>query len=550
MQYLKKDAPQEVVDTLSRIEARADECFKNLELLKLPRNQAIWAVLTGAILRIEAEMAERGDNNPRFDTLLLNLSRLSTLLIGWTIEHGKAPSKLITKWRWNPRIQAAFDQAIEVMNNYDSFLTCLPMWHKNRYLVEVLASSYVRFVSPNGRRERQVSAYQKKFKPNEGKFKSKRPKKPDQSLELQRLFSEVLETCRKSGRFRFQYPDPVRLWNALLPEYEERVNGICRRADSIDLGEYTMKKFKKFYSGLLAVCAAHEHLCFRWMQVGHDFPIESAVMVKQRSRWNHILSGLTGTPPDLCQRMIADLSFGTTRSLNLHVQPFVPLDAQGQTLALAPHFPLHSSVDENILKVCSLLRPAVYDATTLDKEEEMRTAIRNASKFRVEGPATLPKSLPDIDLIIEDLNSPTVVIAEAKWARKPLRPIEGVERDADVLKGMRQLEHIREFLTKNPEHLRLQGKLSNSLSHYEHVHYLVIARDHLVWTEPKDEIAIVEFDPFLRILADSENLNMGVNDLLTYDWLPVEGRDFFVRYERAVANGVAIESETFFPITG
>src|SRR5258705_5410306 len=95
MQCLQKDAQQEVVDTLQLIETRADECFKTLKLLKMPRNQAVWAVLTSAISRIEAQMAQHGDNNSRFDVLLLNLSRLSTIAIGWTIDHGKPASALV-----------------------------------------------------------------------------------------------------------------------------------------------------------------------------------------------------------------------------------------------------------------------------------------------------------------------------------------------------------------------------------------------------------------------------------------------------------------------
>jgi hypothetical protein len=549
MKYFKEDAPKEIINTLSQIEARADECFKSLKLLKLPHNQATWAVLTDAILRIEAEIAQHGDNSARFDSLLVNLSRLSTVSIGWMIEHGRPPSRLVTKWRWNANINAAAGEAVNVANNYDAFLTCFPMWYKNRYLAEILTPSSARFISLGGVRERQVSAYQKKFKPNKGKFASPRPTKPDQSPELQRLFDEVLETCRKDGRLRFQCADHTQLWRALLPEYQSRVNAICRRADSLDLGEYTLEEFKKFYAGLLAMCAAHEHLCFRWMVQGKEFPLDSAVMVKQKSQWAHSLSRLTKIATNTCHHMIKDLTLGTTRSLDLHVHPFVPLNAAGQELALAPQFPLHSNIDENILKIPSLLRPAVYDATTIEKEVEMRATLMGASRFRVEGPATLPKPLPDIDLIVEDLKSSSVLIAETKWVRKPLRPIESVERDADVLKGVKQLEHIREFLRKTPDHIRLQGKLSKSLNCYDHIHYLLVARDHWLWIEPTDEIAIVEFDPFLRMLTNSEDLNVGVNDLLTYDWLPVEGRDFFVKYERAFANGVAIESEVFHPIT-
>ena len=36
MRYLKKDAPKEVVEAIQRIEDRADECFRPLELLTYP----------------------------------------------------------------------------------------------------------------------------------------------------------------------------------------------------------------------------------------------------------------------------------------------------------------------------------------------------------------------------------------------------------------------------------------------------------------------------------------------------------------------------------
>ena len=49
-----------------------------------------------------------------------------------------------------------------------------------------------------------------------------------------------------------------------------------------------------------------------------------------------------------------------------------------------------------------------------------------------------------------------------------------------------------------------------------------------------------------RALARSGDLHSMVAGLLTYDWLPVEGRDFVVRYENATANGVSLESEVFY----
>jgi hypothetical protein len=42
-------------------------------------------------------------------------------------------------------------------------------------------------------------------------------------------------------------------------------------------------------------------------------------------------------------------------------------------------------------------------------------------------------------------------------------------------------------------------------------------------------------------------LLVAMSGLLKYEWLPVEGRDFAVRYDKSVANGVAIEPEVFYP---
>jgi hypothetical protein len=39
-----------------------------------------------------------------------------------------------------------------------------------------------------------------------------------------------------------------------------------------------------------------------------------------------------------------------------------------------------------------------------------------------------------------------------------------------------------------------------------------------------------------------------MSDLLRYEWLPVEGRDFRVQYDTATVNGVSIQSEVFYTI--
>jgi hypothetical protein len=219
------------------------------------------------------------------------------------------------------------------------------------------------------------------------------------------------------------------------------------------------------------------------------------------------------------------------------------------TLAIAPQFPLHSRPDENILRVCSVLRPAEFDAASLKKESDMRTDLQEkCSVHPMQGPVPLPKPTPDIDLIVTDESSSTIVIAEMKWIRKTVRPIERIARDTDVLKGIGQLQQIRRFLVEHPTHLRSVGRLPNSMDEYRNCYYLLVARDHWLWVEPAEGAAIVEFEPFAAALSRPVSLNSAMSDLLRYEWLPIEGRDFYVRYDTLTANGASIQSEVFYAL--
>jgi hypothetical protein len=165
-----------------------------------------------------------------------------------------------------------------------------------------------------------------------------------------------------------------------------------------------------------------------------------------------------------------------------------------------------------------------------------------------QGPRTLPKALPDIDLILTDEASSTLVICEAKWIRKTVKVVEHVDRDEDVAKGFGQLEKIRDFLAANPLHLKQLKTLPRPYDQYQNVYFIVLARDHWLWREPDKQIAILEFEAFVRIVSNTTDLHVALDELLRYEWLPVQGSDFTVRSEQSRAGTVLIESEIFYAL--
>jgi hypothetical protein len=249
-------------------------------------------------------------------------------------------------------------------------------------------------------------------------------------------------------------------------------------------------------------------------------------------------------------KLYVDLTFKLGRSIDLHVHPFVPIeDGTERALAVVPHFPLHSRPDENILRVVSTLRPAFFNQTSNGKESESLSELRKRLPNRsLLGPILMPNPTPDVDVLIADEGSSTVILAELKWIRKSLRSVEIIEKDAAVLNGVAQLQEIRAFLADHPNHLTGPGRLPRRVRDYDHIYWLVVARDHWTWMHATDGIAVVEFEAFAMALDAAGDLHSAVEQLLTYDWLPVEGRDFRVQYDGATVNGVAQESEVFYSL--
>jgi len=334
----------------------------------------------------------------------------------------------------------------------------------------------------------------------------------------------------------------------LRPKYQDRLDENFRRTDEFQLNGYSLGEFKSFYIALLILCSIHEYICYPFDKPGQPIPSSSLVMVKTRSVWAAKLSQISGLPKAVCEGIISDLTLDPVAQpgASMCIHPFVPLD--GFVLAVAPQFPLASAVDDNILRSFSYRYPEIFSAQNTEKESVMREGIKDAAlRFWVDHSIELPDKTTEIDVLLADEASSTVFFAELKWSRKPNRTLERIARDEDIAKGLAQLQLIRAYALRHPDFLRELEKLPRGLTSYANVHYLLVAWDHWFWIDPEDGIAVVSFDALLPALKSGTNLQSLITELLTYEWLPVEGRDFRVSYATVDVNGAVLEQCNFCP---
>jgi hypothetical protein len=548
MPYLHHDATPEQRDKIQAIENRADECYKLLRLLHRPRNVAVWALLTRMALEIEMAQQRYGANSPLHRIAIAVLDKCTTGF-KFIADHGKPESTLIQNFNWNGPLVEDANHAYVIAKQYTDFANVFPMWHKDHEKADLISNECVRFHLPNDSlRQRQANAYQQGTRPLQASGTLSSSKKKETPRHIAQLLNDLYYQARPSGKHgKFVYQPSSEVIEALRPEYQDRLDQNFRHPDSIQLNGYALSDFKSFYVALLILCSVHEYICYPWKTIGEAVPISSLVMVKPRTVWIETLSRVSRLPQKTCETILSDLTFRpSSKAASLCLNPFVPVDQF--RLAVAPQFPLASAADENILRTFSYLYPALFSAQNTEKEAAMLGTIhRENPGYHIESSIELPDKSTEIDIVIEDTNSSTVILAELKWIRKPNRTLERIAREADVEKGIRQLSLIRDYSRMNPDFLMKKGKLKQRINAYANVHYLLLVRDFWFWEEPKDQFALLDFDEFVARLKDSASLKSLVEGLLKYDWLPEEGRDFTVEYTSSSVYGVTIESPLFKP---
>lgn len=543
---LKRDAPPEAIRQIQAIEDQADKWIDHLVLSSYSHDAAVWAALTQIVALTEEYIVGYGHGSQEQREAMINLARAGALLVE-TIGRVELPTK--KAWlRWTDELRRASRDAVLAAHQYNSFILCYSMWHRHQMLAELVSPTCVRFYAPRSAIDRRVRAHQ------QGARIPGWPSTPDNpvdksfvdSPDVQHLLFRLWERVSVEGALAMRYPDDSELLSFLRDIYIVRLKGAFRRNASFDLGGYDLEEFRRFFATLMSICSVHEYLCAAWQNAHKRYPFETAVLARLRSEWIEQLARLSAIEEGKAGTMITDLSLGTTKLPDLYTHPFVPA-RDDDTIFLVPHFILNSRPEENILRVCSYVRPEYYSVISNAKELEMRESIKASAPewLQVMGPFRLPDpKLPDIDLVLKDTRNGELAVGELKWLRKSILAVELIDKDAEIEQGFSQVREVRCFLDAHPQYFRESGILTRS-QELGRVHYGVIARDHIAYIPQQGDLWLTEFDALIWALRIGPTLADAVGKLRNLEWLPLEGRDFTARFETAISAGVTIETEVF-----
>jgi hypothetical protein len=543
---LKSEASAQVVELLHAAEERCEDWAQNLALVNCGHDAATWGVLTQIIRLVEDQIKHFGHGSQQQREAMINLGRAGASLLGKLRAMNLPDGGLL---RWTSELREATERAVLTTHGFETFLGCFTGWHQNRMAVEVISPTRLRFSAVPSLMDRRFRAHQ------QGRRIPGWPSTVDNPVDVSFVndpdVSHLLENlCRRAtleGALAMCYPHDSELLSFLRDIHYKKLQRAFRRDPTLDLGGYNLAEFRQLFAALMSLCAVHEYVCDYWGKQCGRYPFESAVMVRSVSEWIRLLGELGNLPEDTTRQMLSDLTLGTTRPLDIYIHPFVP-NCDSSTLFLIPHFIMNSRPEENVLRVCSYVRPTYHQAFANAKEDEMRDDIRSfcPDRYSVSGPLKLPDPLPDIDIVIKDSLSSRLLIGELKWLRKPTRIIDQADKGEELNDGFRQLRAIRMFLEQSPRYLKDRGIVEQEQD-CRALSFAVIARDFLTYSQQNEDSWLTEFDALEWAVKNSRDLTECISKLQSFEWLPIEGRDFRIQFDPFTLEGVTIETEVIYP---
>ena len=120
MAYLKKDATDDFQKAVLALELRADDCWKQMRLLKRPRNLATWALLTQMALELETQQQNSGADSFQLRNMMTSLD-LCTSGFVFIAQHGRPASKLVRNYSWSGSLIDDARAAFETSAYYQHF---------------------------------------------------------------------------------------------------------------------------------------------------------------------------------------------------------------------------------------------------------------------------------------------------------------------------------------------------------------------------------------------------------------------------------------------
>lgn len=240
---------------------------------------------------------------------------------------------------------------------------------------------------------------------------------------------------------------------------------------------------------------------------GEGFPLGSCTVVLSRDEWCEWLGSISGLAPPSVRSILEDMTcdVAATNDEPL-IQPFIPL-SDGR-LALSAACVVCGDPEHNVVRVICRTngrRRAAYDSLKNEKELLFLAELeREAEGHGLTCRANVTTSQGQIDALIWDTSSGTLLVVELKWLLIARRIHEIRENDAQYRHGIEQVQRSMDFLDSMKRQSPQLIWAGIPLEQVKHILGIVVSYEEPGWdVNTNPAVPVVEW-PFFRDTLKSQ----------------------------------------------
>ena len=255
-----------------------------------------------------------------------------------------------------------------------------------------------------------------------------------------------------------------------------------------------------------------------------------SVLVIDNSELLNRLRRYTALDVAIIEAVIRDLTYGecNIRNPDPALQPLIPLTPE--YIAICPALFMGINAERNFFVLVNRLPDAkdAYSRLSTEREgllrERMLAQLKDLPLRFWTGSIPGRNDLPDLDLVIVDELTRTVLVQELKAFVQPAEAREVLEKSQEIERGVGQIRKLREAFQANPEAIRRALKIGHDYK----LHYAVASEAFVGTPSVQDcSIPVVHASHIVDRLKAGMSLPAVCHWLESREYLPAEG----VHYE-------------------
>lgn len=259
-----------------------------------------------------------------------------------------------------------------------------------------------------------------------------------------------LELTNDNNNLKYTLSDMA--WNYIHNEMKRMIESTSELPQEWQFDGFKLEEFKEVWGVLVTKAFIHCMVCMKSGIAGGA--VECCIMVVTKEEIIDEVSKYTNLDCEVIENTINLLTYNNTyyeRNIDVIWSPLISL--KDNLIAISPNLVMSSSPERNVISLINKVNQATYSRLSSQKESIMlRDFVDEISKYTnidIRNNKPLPAPLPDIDVIMFDKNTESLLMCELKWLLQSDSIQEVCERDKDIEKGISQAKLIQEYTLAN-----------------------------------------------------------------------------------------------------